>query len=173
MVDKGDDWFAVDVSAETCRARPATCGARGQGSTSSARCASVTNSAAISSPAMSMRSAKSSALPRRRFDADWRQRSARPRRDDCGKGLDCPRRRLADRQRRPRCRGRDDPFLGQHHSAYGAAHDASATSRQANSSMSRLTPSRAIFRADAGRSLTIGTALFLLFITLQCDIWRS
>ena len=55
VVDKGDDWFAVDVSAETVsRPRP-TCGGRARSSTSSARCAWATSSAAISSPAMSMR----------------------------------------------------------------------------------------------------------------------
>ena len=57
VVDKGDDWFAVDVSRKPCRAPRRACGPKAPGSTSSARCGSATSSAAISSPAMSMRSA--------------------------------------------------------------------------------------------------------------------
>ena len=59
VVERGADWFAVDASAETLaqdHARRA--GASARGSTSSARCGSATNSAAISSPAMSMASAR-------------------------------------------------------------------------------------------------------------------
>ena len=58
VVDKGDDWFAVDVSAETLSRTAPACGAKARGSTSSARCGSATSSAAISSPAMSTASAK-------------------------------------------------------------------------------------------------------------------
>ena len=46
--------------------------------------------------------------------------------DDRRQGLDRARRRVADRQRGPRRRGRHDPFLGQHHPAHRAAHHASA-----------------------------------------------
>ena len=63
VVDKGEDWFAVDVSGETVsRTAAGPCGAKARGSTSNARCGWATSSAAISSPAMSTRSARSSAV---------------------------------------------------------------------------------------------------------------
>ena len=49
VVDKGDDWFAVDVSGETqSRTALRAVERRAPGSTSSARCAWATSSAAIS-----------------------------------------------------------------------------------------------------------------------------
>ena len=90
--------------------------AKARGSTSSARCASATSSAAISSPAMSMRSARSSASAPKAIRPG--SASASPRElgaDDRRQGLDRARRRVADRQRGARRRGRHDPFLGQHH----------------------------------------------------------
>jgi riboflavin synthase len=58
VVDKGPDWFAVDVSTETlARTAQGAPGQRARASTSSAPCASAMSWAAISSPAMSMASA--------------------------------------------------------------------------------------------------------------------
>ena len=60
VVDKGEDWFAVDVSAETIephRARPVGGGRPAQPRARAA--GSATSSAAISSPAMSTASARS------------------------------------------------------------------------------------------------------------------
>ena len=64
--------------------------------------------------------------------------------DDRRQGLDRARRRVADRQRRARCRGRIDPLRGQHHSRTPRSRRRSARSRPADSSMSRSTCSRAI-----------------------------
>jgi riboflavin synthase len=74
VVDKGDDWFAVDVSGETVSGPRPIAGARGAGSTSSARCGSATSSAGISSPGTSTPSATWSARARGRFAQDRHQR---------------------------------------------------------------------------------------------------
>ena len=60
VVDKGDDWFAVDLSAETVSRTAADLWREGASSISSVRCGWATSLAGISSPAMSMRSARSS-----------------------------------------------------------------------------------------------------------------
>ena len=128
---------------------------RRAGSTSNARCGSATSSAAISSPAMSMRSAEVvEAPPGGRFDARSASRvPQRARRDDRRQGLDRARRRVADRQRRRAMPRRIDPFHRQHHPPHGAAHHARRASRPDDSSMSRSTCSRAIFeRMMAARS---------------------
>ena len=131
VVDKGDDWFAVDVSAETVSRTAADLWREGArlnlerslrlgdelgGHIVTGHVDAVAEVVGVSS--------------RRRFGPHWRSAfRARLGPMIARQGLDRARRRLADGQRGPRGRGRNDPFLGQHHPPHGAAHDASATSR--------------------------------------------
>ena len=90
---------------------PPIIGAKAQGSTSSARFASATSLAAISSPAMSMPSARWSASAPKAI----RPGSASASRGDLGaddrrQGLDHARRRVADRQRSSRRGRRNAPI---------------------------------------------------------------
>ena len=98
VVDKGDDWFAVDVSGETISKTAGEHWQQGGVSISSGRFALATSSAAISSPAMSMRLRSSSDVRRWRFDAHRRQRHGVPGADDRAQGLDHARRRFAHDQ---------------------------------------------------------------------------
>ena len=170
VVDKGDDWFAVDVSGETVsRTR--------RGPVARRRAAQPRALAAPGRRARrpyrhrARRCGRRSRrrLPRRRFDADRHPRARELGADDRAQGLDRARRRVADGQRGRRCGRRNDPFLRQHHSPYGAAHDL-RRHRRRTTAQCRDRRARALYRPDAGRRDHSRNTLFLLFITLQCDI---
>ena len=112
-------------------------------------------------------------LRRGRFDARRHQRPRALGPMIAAEGLDRARRRVDDRQRRARRRRRHDALLGQHHSAYRAADDARRDLTPGRQLECRGRRARPLYRPDARRPRTVGTHLFLLFITSRCDMRES
>ncbi len=62
-----------------------------------------------------------------------------------------------------------DAFLGEHHPAYRGRDDIGRADPR-TTAQCRDRRDRALYRSHAGGTRTVGTSLFLLFITLQCDM---
>ena len=124
VVDKGDDWFAVDVSGETVSRTAADLWREGArlNLERSLRMGDELGGHIVTGHVDAVGEVVGTCPE----GDSTRVGLSVPRAlgaDDRGQGLDRARRRVADRQRRARCRGRNDPFLGQHHPPHRAADD--------------------------------------------------
>ena len=120
MVDKGPDWFAVDVSAETVSRTAAGLWREGArlNLERALRLGDELGGHLVTGHVDGVGTVIDS-TPRRRLDADRHRRPRRPRPLHRRKGLDHHRRRLADGQRRQRHRRRH-ALHRQHHPPHRA-----------------------------------------------------
>ena len=173
VVDKGDDWFAVDVSGETVSRTAADHWREGArlNLERSLRLGDELGGHIVTGHVDAVGEVVGS-LPRRRFEAQsasaCRARSAPMIAAKGSIALDGVSMTVNE------VRDADDgthPFLRQRHPAYGAAYD-TRRARAGTTIQCRGRRACALYRSDARRPRTLGTSLFLLFITSQCDIRR-
>ena len=124
VVDKGDDWFAVDVSAETASRTAADQWREGAklNLERSLRLGDELGGHIVTGHVDAVAEVVG-VCPEGDFDSNWPQRPDHSRPDDRCQGVRLPRRRVAYGQRRARRRRRNDAFLDQPHSPHGAEYD--------------------------------------------------